>query len=397
MKFLRSIAVAITLVACPMVTLGADEDSADVKPLSYWVERLASDDAVTRKAAADALLANYDGIFEPPLFDDGDESAAQDRFRTELKPHFAALCKLLDCKHDGSREIAAYLMAVIGQDAKDAEPALLRLIRSKTTTGGVKMAAITALLHVVPPNRAVGPTLLAAFNEDTGGAVTNQLDIGKADAPRDGDEYEEARAGISATGLALMLAQSGRSATEVPTLVKLTTDKYRLGIRLTNIYTLAEIEGDSKAAIPDLRKLLSDNDRRIRSAAGWAVLRIEGSLEELPAVLKAMRLDDKEAAEFQVSVSKFFKEKNGGLKWLRDEADQMMPQLLRQATSSNPFYQRQAIRLLGEIGQKAKEAVPALVAATRSDDNVTRDAAITALKQIDPSAVPPDDRSKFPK
>jgi HEAT repeat protein len=344
MQYARSIFVSTLLSVCVSTALAEDKAGNEERPVRYWIERLDSDDAVTRKAATEALLANYDGIFEPPLFRDKDEVAAQERFRTELKLHTASLRKLLDCQHDESRETAAYLLAVIGPDAKDAEPALLTLIRSRTTTGSLKEAAITALLHVVPSNRPVGPTLLAVFNENAREAADKQLDAAEANAAQDDNDHEEACAGISATTIALMLAHSGRTATEVPTLVELITDKYRRGIRLTIMYALSEMESDCKAALPALRKLLSDDDRRIRSAAGWALLRIEGSLAELPAVLKAIRLDEKEEAEFQESISHLFQERNG---WLRGEIDEMMPHLLLQVAFNNPFYQRQAIRFLG--------------------------------------------------
>lgn len=115
---------------------------------------------------------------------------------------------------------------------------------------------------------------------------------------------------------------------------------------------------------------------------------IEGNPEELPSVLEATRLNEQQQSEFEASVSKFFKEKEQFINSLRDEMHEMMPALLRQLAGSNPFYQRQAIRYLGEIGPEAKAAVPALVTLTRSDDKFTRQTAIAALKGIDPRAAP---------
>jgi HEAT repeat protein len=242
------------------------------------------------------------------------------------------------------------------------------------------MATVTALLHVTPRSRAVLPTLLEIY--DAQGEAEPETE----EEARRRDEHEEASAGIGAVAVALMLAQSGRAAIEVPTLVKLITGQYRRGIRLTFIYALAELEADCRAAVPALRKLMLDDDLRIRSAAGWAVLRIEGDGAELPAILKAVGHDPKDSAEFQNSVSMFLKEKAETVQWLSDEADQIAA-LVRQVRYDNPFYQRQAIRFLGEIGPKAKLAVPALITAARSEDKFTRDVARAALKQIDLGAV----------
>jgi hypothetical protein len=53
-----------------------------------------------------------------------------------------ALTKLLDCKYDDSRATAAYLLAVLGTDASAVEPALLKFIRSKETSGNLQSAAV---------------------------------------------------------------------------------------------------------------------------------------------------------------------------------------------------------------------------------------------------------------
>ena len=153
------------------------------------------------------------------------------------------------------------------------------------------------------------------------------------------------------------------------------------------IYALAELGTEAVAATPALRKLLRDEDRRIRSAAGWAVLLIQESPGELPDVLKAMQLNEKEQSEFGDSVSKFFEEKEQGIKDT-DVIREMMPLLLQRLADSNAFYQRQAIRYLGKMGPAAKPAVPALVKAAKSDDKFTRDTAIAALRRIDPRAAP---------
>ncbi len=378
--FARSIAGLVILVGCSLNVVAADKGDDEKSP-EYWVHQLSSDDPQIRKAADGALLADYEQFFEPSLFDDGDELAAREKLVTELKPQVPALIKLLDGKYDDSRVTAALLLAVIGADASAAEPVLLRIIRSKGTSGGLQSATVTALLNVTPRTRPVLPTLLELADPHlVAGGEDNE-------EARRTAEHEEKTAGIAGTAVALELAHSGRAAIEVPSLVRLTSNKYRRGIRLTVIYAFSQLEAEVSEAVPALRKLLADEDIRIRSAAGWALLLVEGSPDGLPAVVKEMQLDETRAAEFQKSISEYFNERAGLINLPPDESD--LRQLLRQATSRNPFYQRQAIRHLGEIGPNAKEAVPVLLTAAKSEDGFTRATARAALKRIDPATFAP--------
>lgn len=378
--FARSITGLLILVAWSLFAVAADKGDDEKSP-EYWVHQLSSDDPQIRKAADNALIGDYAQLFEPPLIDDGDELAAREKITTQLKPQVPALIKLLDGKHDDSRVTAAILLAVIGADASAAEPVLLRIIRSKGTSGGLQAATFTALLNVTPRTRPVLPTLLELADPHlVAGGEDNE-------EARRTAEHEEKAAGIAGTAVALELAHSGRAAIEVPSLVRLTSNKYRRGIRLTVIYALSQLEAEVSEAVPALRKLLAGEDIRIRSAAGWALLLIEGSPDGLPAVLKEMQLDETRAAEFQKSISEYFNERAVLLKLPPDEAE--LRQLLRQAASRNPFYQRQAIRYLGELGPNAKEAVPVLLTAAKSEDGFTRATARAALKRIDPATSAP--------
>jgi HEAT repeat protein len=384
MRIAHLFAGIVVFAACLSARPGraAEDGPAGRKPLKDLVASLAGDDAAARKSAATALMAaaDFDSIFEPPLSAHDAEKAAQHKqFRAELKPLVPALQTVLESGYEESCDTAAYVLAVLGTDARETEPALLKLVRSKDASVGVRMAAATALLHVTPRSRAVLPTLLEIYDAQGDSESETEED------PKRRAEYEEASAGIGATAVALTLANSGRAAIEAPSLVQLAAPKYRRGIRLTAMYALAELEGEVKAALPALRKLLADDDRRIRSAAGWTLLRVEGDAAHLPAVLKAMRLGEEAAAEFQESVAHYFDEKGKLVKSLRDDP-QAIAELARQIDFDNPFYQRQAIRALGEIGPQAKSAIPDLITAMASSDKFTRDEARAALKKIDPSA-----------
>ena len=283
---------------------------------------------------------------------------------------------LLGGEYEDSRATAAGLLGVVGTDASVADPALLKIIRSKQTSGNMRMMAVVAWLHFMPPDKPVGPLLLDAFKS---------LDLAKEDEDA-GDNT--AGAEISAVYIALVLISSGRTIIEVPTLAELTNSKYRRGYRATAIIVLAELGSDATAAIPELRKLLTDEDSLIRQAAGQAIIHIAGNATELPAILKAMNLDEKERVEFEQSISEFFEEQQRTRKTLRDSGSEILEFVIRQLRFGQPFFQRQAIHFLKEIGPAATVAIPELLAATKSDDKATREAAISALKRVDISVSP---------
>ena len=69
-------------------------------------------------------------------------------------------------------------------------------------------------------------------------------------------------------------------------------------------------------------------------------------------------------------------------------ADDPFPELVRQLRQAQPVGRAKAARSLGRLGWLARDAMTALVAATRDADPKVRDAAAAAVGQMGPDAVP---------
>lgn len=368
----RFFTIFVVLLFSLAAAFAADEKRVE-KPLGQWIADLGSDNEQTRKAASQEL-GSYEHVFEVPGRDeDWDEI---DRVRVEVKPHLQALQALLKSPYDDSRITAILLLAAIGQEASVANPVLLDILQSKEADEGVRQMAATALLFTTPPEQPVGPVLLKEIRSSTK----------RQDQEEDDPVGGAAGAGIAAVGVTLMLVTSGRTGTELPTLIELTRPEFSLGIRLTMIATLAELDAEAKPALPALRELLADEDRTVRVSAGSALLHIKGSLEEFPDIAKRLELDDKENRQLREGLLQAERQRHDMRKWLRENAAELVPQLMRQMKRNNPTLQRQAIRMLGEIGPAAKSAIPDLVAASKSDVAATREAALEALQEIDTSS-----------
>jgi HEAT repeat protein len=385
MRSLR-IGIAILAVACRSTAFAADVEDKPVMPLSEWIERLASDEQETRQAANEAL-----GIYETWLYDlpdflgDGNPWAERDRIRSELKQHVSTLTKLLNGKHEESRQTAAGLLGLLGSDASSASKALLDVIRSKETSDELRMSTFVALLHVMPADEPVGPLLLEVYPVARQGKDGN-----KGDKNSDDEDFDDVRgSGIAAVYYCRLLISSGRTMIEVPTLVELAGPRYPRLIRGIAITVLAELASDSRAAIPGLRKLLADEDLLLRKAVGAALLCIEGDPRQLDTVAEELNLSDEDRLEFKKSMSEMFEEIERLRKSMAaiaaEDAEAVVPVIIQQLKYGPPFSQRQAIRVLSEIGSPAKAAIPELTAATTNPEEATREAAKAALKQIDSS------------
>ena len=159
-------------------------------------------------------------------------------------------------------------------------------------------------------------------------------------------------------------------------------------MRLTAIFALATLEVEARDAVPSLRKLLADDNSAIRQSAGLAIMHIEGDPAEIPALIKAMSLDKEEATKFLEEASHFIKQKEQVSKMTRKHGAENVLLAVSMLNIRNSFHQRQAIRMLGEIGPPAKDAVPELTKLLNSDDRHTRAAAAEALTRIDGTGNP---------
>lgn len=134
----------------------------------------------------------------------------------------------------------------------------------------------------------------------------------------------------------------GEAKEAVPVLIPNLKDP-ELDVRWTTAKALDHIGPDAKAALPALAELLKDSEPQTRSVAAEAIWAIGADPAVVPAL--AAIVQDPEAE-----------------------------------------VQAYALRALHDLGPAAKEAVPSLKQAYKSDDPRIREAVGKALKQIDPAA-----------
>ena len=147
------------------------------------------------------------------------------------------------------------------------------------------------------------------------------------------------------------------SAPALPKLLKLlktadTETKYAL------TYAIGQLGPKAEAANPQLLELVESKDRFLRVSALWALLKINPGHEEI--------------AKFSV------------------------PYLISALSDSRPGVRAEMARMLGDLGDLAKSAIPALKQLAQSDpDAMVRDAATEALRKLqDPAGVQEHDHNE---
>jgi HEAT repeat protein len=382
----------MTLALCQWTSANANQHKTPDVAISSLVERLGSEDSKIRKEASEALQmrsqkadAGMGGV--TGLSGDDDDVAEMERFRKEAKPLVPALIKLLRSDHEESRVAVARALGAIGPDAEASRAALRRIIRDPNNSQGFRLVAAPALLRAMPRQVVAG----REFLEDFVGACDVVPENARApDQDKSPQQDDEAFAGWCGPYLAVLLILADRTSIEVPSLVEVMTVAFPKRLRLTAIAALATLEAEAASAVPSLQKLFDDKDAQIRQLAGSAVVRIQGDRAGIELIIKALSLDAQESANFLDEANDFIKRRKADSNSNRDNGRENVLLAVPMLRHHNSFHQRQAIRMLAEIGPVAKDAVPELTRLLKSEDMATRAAAEVALKRIAVAARLPD-------
>jgi HEAT repeat protein len=139
----------------------------------------------------------------------------------------------------------------------------------------------------------------------------------------------------------------------MPALLAVLTDKSKPG-RSSVIFALGHIGPDAKEAIPFLRDGLKDQDSQLRVRSAQALWQIDrGSEPAMRSLLESLRGPSK-VASLEAAWS---------LIWLKEHTDDVLPVMIEALEDRDSRWQ--ASWLLGEMGPKAKAAVPKLRAMMR--------------------------------
>jgi HEAT repeat protein len=172
-----------------------------------------------------------------------------------------------------------------------------------------------------------------------------------------------------------MLGQIGAaSKPAVPELAKLLNDE-NPDVRHETAIALAKIGPNAKEAVPALAKALEECDGPSCCGAAYALGRI-GDPEAVPALMKAVESKDETLAAISAWALVQIQPKDA------PTAAKALPQLIRGLGDSDPKFRHGAAAALKQLGPLAKPAIPALKKALKDDEASVRTMAEEALAAI---------------
>jgi HEAT repeat protein len=333
-----------------------------VPALVDWLRT--SEDPFTRGLAAQDLrgLGRQAEPAIPALVAAAEHDPSEDVRKTALetlgflgpKAHEAAVPFLIRALRSPSRSRPSTLSALaeVGPEAAPAVPALLELLEAQ---GELRISVMTTLGAIGPEARAAVPMLTAALDKKE---------------PR----Y------LRCTAAEAVWKIEPQNERIVPALRDiLRGPKTDTANRAQAIRVLGQIGPKAKAAVPDLAKIIQDDEVAMRLAAIATVAEIgSGAQAAIPALTAA--LDKKEFPSIRCAAA-------GALWKITGEPNQVVPVLVGIALDLDVVApeRRQSAELLRGIGPKAKAAVPALVTAMQDSNPALREPATSILAAIDPA------------
>ncbi len=307
-----------------------------------------------------------------------------------------ALLDLLNEPADGESDPATWglkAIALSGPSAREAAPALARLVGDRDANLLHRELALEALAQIGPTHAVVLP------------AILDLLDLSKSAK----GVAEDSTAWADALELRELAVETftllgPRGAPAVPALLRLTREPSDL-LRMKTAQAFGAMGGQANLAIPALAEMLLFDDSPIaRDAAGEALARI--GVEAVPVLVQL--LDDVEvevrtraatalgtmgrpARAAVEPLSKRLKDESAAVRilaaqsiWqITRESDGIVPTVVRGLTEEDRQLRIRAFRLLSQMGSKGESARPLLQELQSDDRAYVRDAARKALQRLD--------------
>ena len=356
-----------------LLALTADEPTFNDRPLSGWLTMLKEDPAPRKRRAAVVALGQIAAANKPEFVTaiGAVGRALQNDASPVVRQQAAAVIgqqKVEDTlvvmndltasvrveKDPSVRREVAVTLGRFGKLAKQAVPALTEALADKDD--GVKAAAAEALGRVGPEARAAAGDLLKlarAADKPLRQAVVFAL--GRID-PDDKPP------------VAAALVEALKSTTEV--------ELRREAV--TSLGLLGETQGD---VMPALAAQLADKDAEHRLLTIEAIAKLGPAVKTVEAELLTLFQSDPDKAVRQTSIRAL-------CKGLVSEPARLLPALTQRLPVEPEFEVRVAIaQELGGLGTAAKGAIPALRTALRDPQIRVREAATSAIKQIERAGV----------
>jgi HEAT repeat protein len=345
------LAAANTLV--PPYSLGPERPVSVREVLVVFTEALKAADEDTRRQAATAL-ARLGARAVPAAsalaaaLKDKDATVRQyaaftlGQIGSEAEGAVTALAEALGDRAETVRQLAAQALSAIGPAAREAVPALIAAI--KDADAGVRLSAVEALGHIGPAAKQAVPALLDVLDKGDKGPLPAP-GFGRFPAPF-GQPLGSPRFLSPASARQLAAEALGR------------------------------IGPDAKGAVPALFKVLKDDAHGLRDTAAVALRGI--GKPAVSALAKGLQDDTTRLVCMETLGS------------IGEAPEKAIFVLAEALADKNEEVRRQAAFALGQLGEKAKPAVPALTKVLSAEENGSdlRGMAAQALGEIGPDAAP---------
>jgi HEAT repeat protein len=248
-----------------------------------------------------------------------------------------ALTACLKTKGTHLREMAAGSLGFLGPAAEPAVPALVQVLADPNA--GVRSMAVLSLGRVARREKQVVPALMAALKD-------KETDLRRFAATALGEFGPAARAAGPARAGLLRYEETN--------------------VRTAAAEALGKLGAEAAPAVPDLRRALGDDYAEVRAAAARALGEIGPVAKAaLPALGPAVH-DADMAVQVQAALAL----------WRIDRRQEVAVRTLLEALKKEEC---EAAHALGELGQAARAAGPALEAAWKGPDPLLCVAAAGAL------------------
>ncbi|MCA9044451.1 MAG: HEAT repeat domain-containing protein, partial [Planctomycetaceae bacterium] len=418
----------------PAQTTIVDAQPVMVQPLGELINQFRDDNIEVQRSALEGMCDHGSStILWGVQVPDEDFGERREAFRKAVLPLIPELLSLLTDSDENTVSCVCTVLMALGSDAQAAVPDLERIVLDDKTPPAARGAAFSALLHILPEDKPIGPIVLKLLDASPRKSILDLIDAfcetseGVAQASNSHElsedvqdfpyhfrqlesvreaadenlpaefreearddyetfEYDPERSSesdllFSSTTISLyqvyygiVIGSSGHSKVEIPFLVKIATGDYSPYTRATACAILGAMQFDAKSAAPELRKLLKDENPLVRGWAVDAILKIERDPKLVPELVRAMQLPDKEREEFEQGLDEWFDEIKVEKEMLRGiSVDGNLLELLTPPLMyGSGIQKRSTILTLGFIGPNAKAFIPELRLAAKDRDEDTR-------------------------